>query len=57
MNTKKPCSLDPLPTGVLQKCFQCFSQLKVPASLKEAVVYHQDYPKKQSIDPHVLMDC
>ena len=60
MNTKKTCSLDPLPTSVLQPCFQSLapaynhiinmslSQGKVPASLKQAIV------KKQSLDPDVL---
>ena len=50
MNTKKTCSLDPLPTSVLQPCFQSpapvythiinmsLSQGKVPASLKETIV-------------------
>ena len=50
MNTNKTCSLDPLPTSVLQPCFQSLapvythiinmslSQGKVPASLKES--YH-----------------
>ena len=47
MNIKKTCSLDPLPTSVLQTCFQSLapaythiinmslSKGKVPASLKE----------------------
>ena len=64
MNTKKTCSLDPLPTSVLQPCFQSLipvythiinmslSQGKVPASLKEAIVI--PLLKKQSLDPDVL---
>ena len=64
MNTKKTCSLDPLPTSVLQPCFQSLapaythiinmslSQGKVPASLKEAIVIL--LLKKQSLDPDVL---
>ena len=58
MNTKKTCSLDPLPTSVLQPCFQSLapayshinnmslSQGKVPASLKETIVM-----------PHSLSPC
>ena len=57
MNTKKTCSLDPLPTSVLHPCFQSLapvythiinmslSQSKVPASL---------LLNKQSLDPDVL---
>ena len=64
MNTKKTCSLDPLPTSVLQPCFQSLapaythiinmslSQGKVPASIKEAIV--TPLLKKQSLDPDVL---
>ena len=64
MNTKKTCSLDPLPTSVLQPCFQSLapvythiinmslSQGKVPASLKEAIVI--PLLKKPSLDPDVL---
>ena len=64
MNTKKTCLLDPLPTSVLQPCFQSLapaythiinmsvSQGKVPASLKEAIVI--PLLKKQSLDPDVL---
>ena len=64
MNTKKTCSLDPLPTGVLQPCFQSLvpaythiinmslSQGQVPASLREAIVIL--LLKKQSFDPDVL---
>ena len=64
MNTKKTCSLDPLPTSVLQPCFQLLapeythiinmslSHSKVPASLKEAIVI--PLLKKQSLDPDVL---
>ena len=60
MNTKKTCSLDPLPTSVLQPCFQSLapaythiinmrlSQGKVPASLKEAIII--PLLKKQSLD-------
>ena len=64
MNTKKTYSLDPLPTSVLQPCFQSLdpacthlinmslSQGKVPTSLKEAIV--TPLLKKQSLDPDVL---
>ena len=64
MNTKKTCSQDPLPTSVLQPCFQSLapaythiinmslSQGKVPALLKEAIV--TPFLKKQSLDPDVL---
>ena len=64
MNTKKTCLFDPLPTSVLQPCFQSLapaythiinmnlSQGKVPASLKEAIVI--PLLKKQSLDPDVL---
>ena len=64
MNTKKTCSLDPLPTSVLQPCFQSLApaythiinmslfQGKVPASLKEAIVI--PLLKKQSLDPDIL---
>ena len=64
MNTKKTCSLDPLPTSVLHPCFQSLapvythiinmslSQGKVPASLKEAIVI--PLLKKPSLDPDVL---
>ena len=66
MNTKKTCSLYPLPTNVLQPCFQSLapaythiinmslSQGKVPASLKEAIVI--PLIKKQSLDPDVLLN-
>ena len=61
---KEPCSLDPLPTSVLQPCIQSLapaythiinmslSQGKVPAPLKEAIV--TPLLKKQSLDPDVL---
>ena len=64
MNTKKTCSLDPLPTSVLLSCFQSLaptythiiymslSHCKVPASLKESIVI--PLLKKQSLDPGVL---
>ena len=64
MNTKKTCSLDPLPTSVLQPCFQSLapaythiinmslSQGKVPASLKDLKLI--PLLKKQSLDPNVL---
>ena len=66
MNTKKTCSLDPLPTSVLQPCLQSLapvytrsriinmslSQGKVPASLKEAIVI--PLLKKQSLDPDIF---
>ena len=64
MNTHKICSLDPLPTSVLQPCFQSpapaythiinmsHSQDKVPASLKEAIGI--PFLKKQFLDPNVL---
>ena len=61
----KTCSLDPIPTSVLQPCFQSLApaytthiintsllQGKVPASLKEAMVI--PLLKKQSLDPGVL---
>ena len=63
MNTKKTWSLDPLPTSILQPCFQSLvpaytritnmslSQGKVPASLKEAIVIPL---LKQSLDPDIL---
>ena len=64
INTNKTCSLDPLPTSVLQSCFQSLvpvythiinmslSHGKLPASLKEAIVI--PLLKKQSLDPDVL---
>ena len=64
MNTKKTYSLGPLPTSVLQPCFQSLdpaythiinmslSQGKVPVSLKEAII--TPLLKKQSLDPDVL---
>ena len=64
MNTKKTCSLDPLPTGILQPWFQSLapayihlinmyrSQSKVPASLKEDIVI--PLFKRQSLDPNVV---
>ena len=67
MSTKKTSSLDPLPTSVLQPCFQSLapaythiinmslSKGKVPASLKEAIVI--PLLKKQSPDPDVLSNC
>ena len=64
MNTKKTCSLDPLPTSVLQPCFKSLapaythiinmslSHGNVPTSLKEAIVI--PLLKKQFLDPDVL---
>ena len=64
MNTKKTCSLDPLPTSLLQPCAQSLDPLythiinmslfqgKLPASLKEAIVI--PLLKKQSLDPDLL---
>ena len=64
MNTKKTCSLDPLPISVLQPCFQTLapaythiinmslSQGKVPASLIKALVI--PLLKKKSLDPDAL---